>query len=67
MQLSSFHIVFTLCIAASYSIGLLQISNDVSYFWQMVCTRAAEDVMLDIPEGSASHGRGRGQAPRGNS
>jgi hypothetical protein len=30
----------------------------------MVCTRAAEEATLDIPEGSA--GRGHGQAPRGN-
>jgi hypothetical protein len=30
----------------------------------MVHTRAAEDVMLDIPEGSTSHGCG--QLPRNN-
>jgi hypothetical protein len=66
MQLPSFHIVFTLCIATSYSTGLLQISNGVSYLWQMVHTRAAEDAALDIPEGSTGHGRGRGQALHGN-
>jgi hypothetical protein len=32
----------------------------------MVHTRAAEDVVLDIPEGSADRGHGRGQALRGN-
>jgi hypothetical protein len=29
----------------------------------MVRTRAAEDVMLDIPEGSTGRGHGRGQVP----
>jgi hypothetical protein len=66
MQLPSFHIVFTLCIATSYSTGLLQISNDMSYLWQMVHTRDVEDATLDIPEGSTDRGRGRGQASRGN-
>jgi hypothetical protein len=66
MQLSIYHIVFTLCIATSYSVGLLQKSNGVSYLWQMVHTRAAKDVALDIPEGSISRGRRRGQAPRDN-
>jgi hypothetical protein len=32
----------------------------------MVHTRATEDAELDIPEGSTEHGRGHGQAPRGN-
>jgi hypothetical protein len=32
----------------------------------MVLTRAAEDAMLDIPEGSAGRGRGRGQVPHAN-
>jgi hypothetical protein len=66
MQLSIYHIIFTLCIATSYSTGLLQKSNGVSYLWQMVHTRAIEDAALDIPEGSTSRGRGRGQAPRDN-
>jgi hypothetical protein len=29
----------------------------------MVHTRATEDVVLDIPEGSADHGHGHGKAP----
>jgi hypothetical protein len=66
MQLSIYHIVCTLCIATSYSVGLLQKSNGVSYLWQMVHTRAAEDVALDIPEGSVSRGHRRGQAPHDN-
>jgi hypothetical protein len=66
MQLSSFHIVFTLCIAISYSTRLLQISNGVSYLWQMVRTRATEDAMIDILEGSVGYGCGPGQVPRGN-
>jgi hypothetical protein len=37
-----------------------------SCLWQMVRTRATEDDMLDIPEGSAPRGRGRGQPSRGN-
>jgi hypothetical protein len=32
----------------------------------MVHTRATDDDMLDIPEGSAPRGRGRGQPPCGN-
>jgi hypothetical protein len=32
----------------------------------MVPTRAAEDATPDIPEGSAGHECGRGQAPHGN-
>jgi hypothetical protein len=35
-----------------------------SYVWQMVCMRATEDVIHDIPMGSV--GRGRGQAPHAN-
>jgi hypothetical protein len=35
-----------------------------SSLWQMVRTRACEDPILNIPEGSV--GRGHGQAPRGN-
>jgi hypothetical protein len=35
-----------------------------SSLWQMVHTRTSEDLILDIPEGSA--GRGCGQVPRGN-
>jgi hypothetical protein len=34
--------------------------------WQMVCTRATDDDMLDIPKGSAPHRRGRGQPSRCN-
>jgi hypothetical protein len=37
-----------------------------SCLWQMVCTRAMEDDVLDIPEGSAPRRRGRGQPSRGN-
>jgi hypothetical protein len=37
-----------------------------SCLWQLVRTRAIEDDMLDIPEGSAPHGRGRGQPSHGN-
>jgi hypothetical protein len=37
-----------------------------SCLWQMVRTRATEDDMLDIPEGSALRGCGRGQPSRGN-
>jgi hypothetical protein len=66
MQLSIFYIVFTLCISTSYSTGLLQISNGVSYVWQMVRTRPTKDVALDIPEGSTGYGRGFGQDPCGN-
>jgi hypothetical protein len=32
----------------------------------MVCMRTTDDDVLDIPEGSAPRGRGRGQPPRGN-
>jgi hypothetical protein len=32
----------------------------------MVRTRATKDNVLDIPEGSAPRGRGRGQPSRGN-
>jgi hypothetical protein len=32
----------------------------------MVCTRATDDNVLDIPEGSALHGRGHGQPSCGN-
>jgi hypothetical protein len=37
-----------------------------SCLWQMVRTRATDDDVLDIPEGSAPHGHGRGQPSRGN-
>jgi hypothetical protein len=37
-----------------------------SCLWQMVCTRATDDDVLNIPEGSTPRGRGRGQPPRGN-
>jgi hypothetical protein len=37
-----------------------------SCFWQMVRTRATEDDMLDIPEGSAPRGCGHGQPSHGN-
>jgi hypothetical protein len=39
-----------------------------SCLWQMARTRAAEEAMLDIPEGSGGNGRGRGrgQAPCGD-
>jgi hypothetical protein len=32
----------------------------------MVCTRTTDDDVLDIPEGSALRGHGRGQSSRGN-
>jgi hypothetical protein len=50
----------------SYSTRQLQISNGVSYLWQMVCARATEDAVLDILEGSAGRGWGRGQVPCDN-
>jgi hypothetical protein len=37
-----------------------------SCLWQMVCTRATEDNMLDIPEGSALRRCGHGQPSRSN-
>jgi hypothetical protein len=37
-----------------------------SCLWQMVHMRAADDDMLDIPEGSTPRGHGRGQPPHGN-
>jgi hypothetical protein len=37
-----------------------------SYLWQMVRTRANGDDVLDVPEGFAAHGCGRGQPSRGN-
>jgi hypothetical protein len=37
-----------------------------SYLWQMMLTRADGDDVLDVPEGSAAHGRGRGQLSHGN-
>jgi hypothetical protein len=37
-----------------------------SYLWQMVCTRANDDDVLDVPEGSAAHGCGHGQPSHGN-
>jgi hypothetical protein len=51
------YFVFTLCKHASYSIGLLHLSNDASYLWQMVHTRSAEESLLDIPEPSAGCGQ----------
>jgi hypothetical protein len=45
---------------------MVTISNDVSYLWQMVLTRAAKDAMFDIPKGSAGRGHGRGQVPHAN-
>jgi hypothetical protein len=60
MQLSISYIVFTICIAYIIFYWIVAISNGVSYLWQMVCTRAAEDAKLDIPEGSTGHGRGHG-------
>jgi hypothetical protein len=32
----------------------------------MVCTRAIDDDVLNVPKGSATRGHGRGQPPRGN-
>jgi hypothetical protein len=37
-----------------------------SCLWQMVRTRPTDNDVLDIPEGSASRGHGRGQPPCGN-
>jgi hypothetical protein len=37
-----------------------------SCLWQMVCTRTTDDDVIDIPEGSAPCGRGRGQPSHGN-
>jgi hypothetical protein len=37
-----------------------------SCLWQMVRTRTTNYDVLDIPEGSAPRGRGRGQPSRGN-
>jgi hypothetical protein len=37
-----------------------------SCLWQMVCTRATDDDMLDIPKGTAPRGRGRGHPSHGN-
>jgi hypothetical protein len=37
-----------------------------SYLWYMVRTRATDDDVLDIPEGSTTRGRGHGQPSRGN-
>jgi hypothetical protein len=37
-----------------------------SCLWHMVRTRATDDDMLDIPEGSTPCRRGRGQPSRGN-
>jgi hypothetical protein len=37
-----------------------------SCLWQMVHMRATNNDVLDIPEGSTPHGRGRGQPPHGN-
>jgi hypothetical protein len=37
-----------------------------SCLWQMVRTRATNDDVLNIPEGSTPCGRGRGQPPHGN-
>jgi hypothetical protein len=37
-----------------------------SWLRQMVCTRATDDDVLDVPEGSALCGCGCGQPPRGN-
>jgi hypothetical protein len=37
-----------------------------SCLWQMVRMRATEEDVLDIPEGSAPCGHGRGQPSRGN-
>jgi hypothetical protein len=37
-----------------------------SWLWQMVRTRATDDDVLDIPEGSAPRECGHGQPPHGN-
>jgi hypothetical protein len=37
-----------------------------SRLWQMVHTRANDDDVLNVPEGSAAHGHGRGQPHHGN-
>jgi hypothetical protein len=37
-----------------------------SCLWQMVRTRTTDDYVLDIPEGSAPRGHGRGQPSHGN-
>jgi hypothetical protein len=37
-----------------------------SYLWQMVYTRDNGDDVLDVPEGSATHGCGHGQPSHGN-
>jgi hypothetical protein len=37
-----------------------------SYLWQMVRTRVNGDDVLDVPDGSVAHERGRGQPSRGN-
>jgi hypothetical protein len=37
-----------------------------SCLWKMVCTRTTDDDVLDIPEGSAPRGRGRGHPSHGN-
>jgi hypothetical protein len=62
----NFHVLFTFYTAHIILYWPVAISNDVSYLRQMVQTRAAEDAALDIPEGSAERGRGRGQASHAN-
>jgi hypothetical protein len=66
MQLAISYIVFTLCIVYIIFYWTIAISNGVSYLWQMMHTRAAEDVELYIPNGCVCLGRGHGQVPCGN-
>jgi hypothetical protein len=73
-MLSSVNAIASLSIYCIYLMHILQhiLLDHYDYLmmqsclWQMVRTRTTDDVMLDIPEGSASHGRGRGQPSRGN-
>jgi hypothetical protein len=48
----SFHIVFIFCTTYVIYYWIVATSNDISYLWQMVRTRAAVDATLDITEGS---------------
>jgi hypothetical protein len=62
---------FTYCIYLIHSLHHILLDHYdylmmQSCLWQMVRTRATDDDMLDISEGSALHGRGRGQPPHGN-
>jgi hypothetical protein len=64
MQFSLLHFIYLIQSLHHTLLDLYKYLIMQSSLWQMVRTRTSEDPILDIPEGSAGHGRG--QAPHGN-